>query len=189
MLARVSVAVAKAALVSLAFEVLQFFAPSLAFFGFVPILGALLLAFLLTADDRQYFRENGHSGTEAIVIVSWLATLLAMQLLLFDQRRQETLPMVVRESGLESLLEFSDHSGITIGVISRELPAILSQRRQSRVDVVFEITRDIGCVRSFRVIRIADLLDEPEVSRVEYAPMAEEPWPNPHWCALKSRRW
>jgi hypothetical protein len=169
-------------------DALAFLFRAAAFFGLLPFLGSLGVVVLLTRRERRAARSQPRALT--MIIVLWLGVWFAVWFLVFGRTSRELVEMSWKEAGTnaqfhqaEVLLESVQRPDWAVGFVSDELEQYLSKLGPRRVAVTFEVTRDFGCARSFRGIRIGALTGwRYAVSYGRYGLTAIDPWKNPIWC-------
>lgn len=97
--------------------------------------------------------------------------------------RWSVVPPRHAEQQAEVALEFVQYPGNHVGIYSDALRSYLTSTGSDTVRVVFEVTRDIGCVRGYHEERIGTLTfwlsGFAYGGRVGDAP---SPWSDPWWC-------
>ena len=160
-------------------------------------LGYLLLAvytvgivLAVSITIRQWDTSRSRSATIAVVIslyvtvqflVFWAATTESNER--FAMRWSESVSSDTVHDR-EIVLEFEDFPGNYIGVYSGDLADYLDSTGGATVEVVFSITRDMGCFRGFHATRVGSLTSW-RSSSSGYSGSSEDgqfPWSDPWWC-------
>jgi len=138
------------------------------------------------------FRLYGKSSLLGTAVAYAVFTSL-IWVIFVDQKHTHTF-LMTWNSGKESnqfkerevILEFADFPGYQDGHYSNELYDYLSSRSKDKIEVVFEITSDFGCMRGYHIKRVGDL--ETFKSAWGYSRVVGEgdpkhsPWPSRWWC-------
>ena len=164
-----------------------------AVYGLLPAAASLGTVVLITR--REQLAAVSRAAALGLIVALWLGVWLSVWFLAFGRTSREMLEMSWSESGTnaqfheaEVLLESDQHNDWAIGFVSDELQQYLSKLRQRRVNVTFEITRDLGCARAFRGIQIGALTTWRSArSYARYGLTASDPWKNPAWCRILQR--
>lgn len=136
-------------------------------------------------------RERARLRPRALGVAAVLVAYSALQLAVFvasTSQTRQVMPMrwSVSESerGVLVDLEFRDFPGHSVGIYSADLAASLRSREGDEVDVVFRVSKALGCLRGFGVERVGALEDW-ETSADGYSRARTDdpgPWVDPVWC-------
>ena len=126
------------------------------------------------------------------MLVAYLAIVLAVSSALLGRRSHRVFEMSWSDLGVtrdrtdaEVLLEFTRFPGHVVGIYSTPLRDYVKSLDRPMVEVEFELTRDLGCLRGFHEVRVGTLQSwrssggyagthgEPTAS-----PWGADPW----WC-------
>jgi hypothetical protein len=155
------------------------------FSGFLPLVGAMLFMAVATRHERSVLGVSSSSNTELLFYFAPFAAALLVQFVLFGRDSEEMLSMrrVSDVGEMQVVLESTDPAGTRVAILSSELDRYLTRSAKSRVDVVFEVTRDMGCLRDFRVLGFADLPAlEFEMTHYVRGQNTLRPFNTPKWC-------
>jgi hypothetical protein len=165
----------------------MYFAPALALFGFVPLLGSLAGAVFFTRRERRALTP---ASAPTVVFATWVGVWFLVLMLAASRPSREVVDMswigaVTRPLAGEAevRLEPRDQHGLRAVIISSQLHRYLAERGKPTVPVTFEVDRHFGCASGFRIIRIGDLDSWNEMtSQFVYAGAVSDPWKSPFWC-------
>ncbi len=160
------------------------------FLHYVWVLGGLIAAAITW---RGWRPGRGRIVALPLVLFVYAGTIVALESTLVGQEVERTFAMEWENRGVENefnepeiVLRFIDHPAHLFGMYSTELARYLEEAGTDRVRVTFEVTRDYGCLRGYRMTRVGDLTRWR--SRWGYAGFrgraAEAPpWgKDPFWC-------
>ena len=161
---------------------------SFAFYGLLPAAVSLGAVVLITRRER--LAAVSRSGATAMIVALWAGVWCCVWFLAVGRTSQETFELSWSESGInarfqeaEVILESVERPGWAVAFVSDELQRYLSKLGKRRVPATFEITRDFGCGRGFRVVQIGALKNwRYAQSYGRYSLTASNPWNNPAWC-------
>jgi len=124
------------------------------------------------------------------VIVAYATCIWISWLGMFDNKTRTVFQMRWEDRGVandfkesEVVLSFVDYPGNHVGIFSNELAGYLRTRGTQPVEVEFELTKDLGCMRGFHEVRVGELASWKSVGG--YAGGrgdSESPWKDPPWC-------
>jgi hypothetical protein len=130
-----------------------------------------------------------------LVLLVYGAGLAATEALWFGQRSRVDAKMTWQDLGAENesgqrevVLHFVDHPAYLVGEYSDALARHLQQADRAIVDATFVVTRDLGCLRGFRLQEVAGLTQWPSAwgyagSRGIGGEEPPSPWAvDPWWC-------
>lgn len=148
----------------------------------------IVLAVSITV--RQWDTSRSRSATIAVVtslyvtvqfLVFWAATTESNES--FTMRWSESVSSDTVH-GREVVLEFDDFPGNYVGVYSGDLTDYLGSTGRATVEVVFSITRDMGCFRGFHATRVGSLTSwrSSSAGYSQSSGDAQFPWSDPWWC-------
>jgi hypothetical protein len=160
--------------------------PAFALYGWAPFFGSLTVALYLTRRERTLLPSRAMSV--GVALAAWLAVWFLV-LVVSNRQSQEVVEMSWKAAGINS--QFSEpevilgairQPGWRIDVVSRELQDYLAQHERS-VPVTFDVTRNFGCTRAFRALRIGDLSTwHSTETKMQYVSETHSPWSEPAWC-------
>lgn len=132
-------------------------------FGVPPMILGLLAISACEQAVRGSFLMR-HAGTaSALFLAAALGTQALGEDVVRDVRFDMTWSLTTHRSGSRDRtavrLEFTDHPGWTTDIVSKELADYLVARGAPQVPVTIRVIRDFGKLRTFKVIRVADLED------------------------------
>ena len=158
---------------------------------FLPIIWAAGVILALVATKREWKSDRVRTQTMiGIIALYFLSSLVAWQIL-FDRKSEVVFQMMWTDKGdrntfaePEIVLGFVEYPGHYVGHYSRQLKQLLEATGDSIVEVAFETTRDFGCLRGFREVRIANVsLWQSSWSYSGAAGSTPSPWgQNAWWC-------
>jgi hypothetical protein len=169
-------------------DVVAFSFRDIAFYGLLP--AAASLGIVLVTTRRERLAAASRTGALAMIVAGWAAVWFSVWFLVFGRTSLETVAISWSKSGVntqfheaEVILEPVDRRDWAVGFVSDELEQYLSQLGTRRVDATFEVTRDFGCARGYRVLQVGALKNwRYAQSYGRYGPTASAPWNNPGWC-------
>jgi hypothetical protein len=132
-------------------------------------------------------------GGILLVLGSYVLAIFLVWNGLFNWQADRIFTMVWADKGLENewreseiVLQFADYPQHSIGIYSNELAAYLKSNGATAVQVTFEVTSDLGCMRGFHQKQIGALSTwksaggyaEVIGKSAEPSPWGSRPW----WC-------
>lgn len=154
----------------------------------------LVGAFLVLWLTKQTWQDSSHNMVGMILVLAGygLSVVLVWNSF-FNWQAERTFNMSWSDKGLgnesqesEIVLQFVDYPQHQIGIYSNELAAYLKSNAVSEVQVRFNVTSDLGCLRGFHQEEIG-ALSEYQTAGGYVAVMGETPAPSPWgprrwWC-------
>jgi hypothetical protein len=125
----------------------------------------LVGAFWALQITKQAWRNSPRRFVGIILVLgSYVLSIFLVWNGLFNWTSERTFNMVWNDKGLENewkeseiVLQFADYPQHHIGIYSNELAAYLKNNGTADVQVTFEVTSDLGCMRGFDEKKIGAL--------------------------------